>query len=238
MKRSIPVIVFLLSFFSQTGKAQSFKVAHDTVLINVTSDTSYYDNLTNLSSSPITVSWRVVASNFPSDWVKYLAFCDNITCYYNAASILWPSATTNTSAPFASGTSMVFDNVTDLRSTTSRGCYYVTVRFNNTAIPTDTAYETFTINCATGVNTVTFEPININLYPNPATDNLNISYSTNVEIEKIGLYNIVGEEIAGYKTTNPTITNISTAALPTGMYFVRLINSAGNVIAVQKFLKQ
>ena len=238
MKRSIFIIAVLLCIFHETGRAQSFKVAYDTVYINVTSDTAYYDNVTNLLSSPITISWKVVATNFPSDWLALLAFCDNKNCYYNASGTIWPGATTFTSIPIAGSSTGVFDNVTDLRSTTSRGCYFVTVRLSNTAIPTDTAYETFEIKCPTNVNTIPSEANNVKLYPNPATDNLTIRYSSSAGAAKICVYNTLGKMIANYKITDTTITNIPVSNLATGIYFIRLTDDEGNVVAIQKFSKE
>jgi hypothetical protein len=67
-------------------------------------------------------------------------------------------------------------------------------------------------------------------YPNPATEELNIVSENN--IVKVTIYNMNGQEV---KTSTETKINIST--LPSGMYFVKVLDQNNQVIT-QKLIKE
>jgi hypothetical protein len=72
------------------------------------------------------------------------------------------------------------------------------------------------------------------IYPNPATETLNISFMNNAaDKQQIEIYNSMGSLIKEMIISEPTQLNI--ANLPNGLYFVRLKN---NSQLIQKFIKQ
>src|SRR5690554_7490807 len=57
---------------------------------------------------------------------------------------------------------------------------------------------------------------NFNIYPNPATDVLNISLDDNLILEKVTIYNSLGQVV---KTSKDAVVNVEN--MVSGVYFVR-----------------
>ena len=84
--------------------------------------------------------------------------------------------------------------------------------------------------CVTGINELG-DPLNISVFPNPATDNLIIEAPQNATIE---LLNIEGQLIKTI-AAKENITNIDISGFSKGMYFVKIKDEKW--IAVKKFVK-
>ncbi len=241
MKQIFTLLVGIFLFFTTKLTAQSFTVQHDTVnsAPPVGVSTTIEDGVTATVSSA-TIDWKVIASDFPTDWVPVYSICDNASCW--SGSGLWtPSGgtlATKTSMPY--GTTLGdFHMVVDFTSSTSTGCHYMTVRMNNHSSATDTAYETYVI-CNYPLSAPIFNKSSddIILYPNPAHDELNVVYDASSDIKNIAVYNIIGKVLTVYKVTNNNSANLNIENIPSGIYFVRLINSHGDVVVTRKFTKQ
>jgi len=72
----------------------------------------------------------------------------------------------------------------------------------------------------------------ITLYPNPVTNELNIAFSNTVTIQRVAIYNIVGQLV---KSTEGNITTIDTSALSSGSYLVKIHTNQG--ISERKIIK-
>ena len=82
----------------------------------------------------------------------------------------------------------------------------------------------------TGISNTGIER-NINLYPNPATDVLNISY-TDIDIDRIIIFNALGESIKDYNNiTNEMKINLN--EMKEGIYFLRIITSENTQVVKQ-----
>ncbi len=75
---------------------------------------------------------------------------------------------------------------------------------------------------------------NINLYPNPATDIINISVQGNSNDMNAEIYNVSGQVV--YKAAVQNNSSINISNLPDGMYYIRLNGETAN--GTQKFIKQ
>lgn len=77
-----------------------------------------------------------------------------------------------------------------------------------------------------------FNESQVSIYPNPITSKLNIDIASNVEIEKVTLYNILG------KNTGLTFANgsINTSSLSSGVYLLMIESSEG--VVSKKVIKQ
>jgi Secretion system C-terminal sorting domain len=234
MKKLFTFITGILLLYS-TGNlsAQSFTVAHDTVRISDPSGlTLVPDDITPTSGS-VSLRWQVVACNFPADWNNW-GVCDNNLCY--SSSNLWPSMAYKFSSAYT-GTGD-FHLQINLDAATTLGCYYVKVRINNTGITTDTATEVYVVCKTHPTATPVITSVNdVTLYPNPATDEVNVVFDANADVKNIAIYNIIGKMMSVYKV-NGNSANMSLENMPGGIYFVRLVNSAGNIVATKKFTKQ
>lgn len=86
-------------------------------------------------------------------------------------------------------------------------------------------------NGAVGIEEVSAENNdNVNIYPNPANDVLNVAATSN--INSVEVYTIAGQKVAGF-TANGMQTAINTANLSNGMYIVKIHTENG--VVNQKF---
>jgi hypothetical protein len=98
---------------------------------------------------------------------------------------------------------------------------------------------TFIVNkTGTGLVTTVKEE-NVNLYPNPARDFVNITYDPKDNIKTVVLYNLIGKAVQAYKVSNNASAKLDfDNSLAAGVYFVRLMNDRGQVVATRRFTKQ
>lgn len=115
---------------------------------------------------------------------------------------------------------------------TSVGNYSVSYTYTDTNGCSDTATNNINvITCATGINYLNTSNFNIELYPQPTKDMVNInlinSFNKNIEIK---ITDITGKEIEKKELeVNQGKTQFSTLHLPNGIYILQLKNSQGQV---------
>jgi photosystem II stability/assembly factor-like uncharacterized protein len=88
-------------------------------------------------------------------------------------------------------------------------------------------------NAPSGINEYELSENFFSLFPNPATNHLNISLSKNIEIQNISIINGIGETIMNM---DGFYQSIDVSTLSSGIYFVQLI--AENRLYSKKFLIQ
>jgi hypothetical protein len=76
------------------------------------------------------------------------------------------------------------------------------------------------------------------LYPNPASQEINVIYNAAADIKSIAVYNLIGRIQTVYKVTGNNSANLQLEGMPPGIYFVRLFNSNGEAVVTKKFTKQ
>jgi hypothetical protein len=230
MKKIFTIISAVL--FLGLGKvgAQSFHMADDTVTVLTTGGSITVVD-TVISTVAQTIQWKIVATNFPTSLQGLTQFCDQCTCNY------WSAVSgTNTCGSYPAGAGD-FHMVTDLSSMPT-GCYYVKVKFNTTGIPVEADSAVLKVcKAPVGIATVKNQD-DVMLYPNPATNELNVVYNASADIKNIAVYNIIGKAMAVYKVTDNNSANLNLESIPAGIYFVRLLNSHGEVVVTKKFTKQ
>jgi hypothetical protein len=233
--------VAVFCFASANVMAQSF-IMPDTVKMNASGFVDVHATVNNLTASPFKLQWRVIGNNLPSTAASP-GVCDNVGCYNMPD--LWPSSATKLSNTYASGImgdiklSVDFTNVTPIG-----GCYYVKIRANQQGGgAADTAVTTF-VACkiaptvTTNVAVANVHNVNeVNLYPNPATNEINVVYDEAADIKSVAIYNLIGKLNNVYKVSGNS-ANLSIENLPSGIYFVRLMNTLGQTVVTRKFTKQ
>jgi len=243
MKKILTIIsCALLLLTGIRSTAQLITVQHDTVSGNASSGLiNIPDNIAG-STGSVTVSWKVVASDFPADWLPLLGICDDNLCYNNSPTpALWPTGAIHTNAVYGTFAGDFHAQI-DLSTATTIGCHYVKVRLYNTTNSTTVADSntivTFIVcKSPTAVPNVSAEESSIALYPNPANNELNVVYDASADIKNIAVYNIIGKVMSVYKVAGNS-ANLNIENIPSGIYFVRLFNSNGNVVVTRKFTKQ
>ena len=243
MKKILLCCCVILCFLA-TGRAgaQSFTNYVDTVYMMYAvgsgpQDTS--DNIIVPSGGPnVALQWKVIACNFPTSWYPSATFCDNSLCYSFLAGGLWPTVTTKTSAPYIAADTGGFKFTIDLPASAALGTYYVTVRLNNIAIPSDTTTSTFIVTGMTlGTAHVRKPASNISLYPNPASNEINVVWDADADVKTVAIYSTIGKIMSVCRVSGNS-ANLKLENIPAGIYFVRLINSNGEVVATRKFTKE
>lgn len=94
-------------------------------------------------------------------------------------------------------------------------------------------YDNLYLHKNTVLSTNDFETSNVRLYPNPATNVLNIE--SVMTIEKVSVYNLLGQEVIS-QTPNSEIATLDVANLQVGIYVVKTTIN-GNVSST-KFIKE
>jgi hypothetical protein len=75
----------------------------------------------------------------------------------------------------------------------------------------------------------------LSIYPNPATDKITLETTGAVKESNLAIVNAQGQELISRKITEPK-TQIDISNLPSGVYFVRLLNE--KTVEVGKIIKQ
>ena len=224
-----------LTFGAAKSEAQSIVPAHDTIWSSATGAATL-NNFLTISSGPFTIDWKVSATDFPDDWKPLFQACDNYNCYPSSLLLPIGPGKIKTSASYPNGVGD-FHMLIDLSTATSYGTHYVRYKFMSNST-TDTAVETFVFTrMTTGVTSMVKSTDDVVIYPNPANNELNVVYDANADVKNIAVYNIIGKVMTVYKVTGES-ANLNLEAIPSGIYFVRLLNSHGAVVATRKFTKQ
>ena len=87
-----------------------------------------------------------------------------------------------------------------------------------------------TTEALTTLSTDSFEVSEMSIYPNPANNQIKISYKNN--IESVTIYNISGQKVLASKG----LETVDVSALNTGVYFIKAISN--DVTISSKFIKQ
>lgn len=223
----------LLVLFSFRGIAQSFTIPHDTVTAVTSTSQNMYNNITNVSSAPISVSWRVTAHDFPADWQASFAVCDNKLCYYNVNGSLMSDfggglpKTTNPIDPNQTANFYVLPDVTNANP----GTHYVGIDMSDGLYSKVSWY--IISKWATGVTTVNPAIDGFSAYPNPATGDITVFHLGNNTIKHVELYDLSGKKMAQYKAGENT-TKIDLAALANGFYLIKLVDDKGHLVGSLK----
>lgn len=241
-KTFILAVSALLLFISSVAVAQSsagsFSLTHDSLTVTVPNSGASPVNFFNpivVPSGSVTLQWKVVYTNFPSDWLSVGAtgVCDNHLCYGN---VPITTGTTQTSEPYTvSGTNDFHVQIIP-DSFVTNGCYKIKVKLWNQANPNDSTLTTFTLcRYPLGVPVVkSAEPV---IYPNPAASELNVVFDAGADVSHISVYNLIGKVVSVYRV-NGNSANLNLENIPSGIYFLRLTNSSGQVVSTKRFTKQ
>lgn len=235
--RKIVYLLFLpLAFAANTASAQSITADHDTVASTIPVYTDIYNYIHNNSGMTTTFDWKVLSHTLPQSWVDNAAFglCDNVTCY--GTSIL--SGSTQTTDTFGNGSKCLFKLQMDgsASSVTPGGPYFINVEVSEGST-TDTV--TFSVvKFTTGVTKVSIAAKDdVIVYPNPARNEVNVTFSKDAGVKSVAVYNLVGKQMMAYRTTGNS-AKLDIDKIPSGIYFIRLMDGNGQVVTTRRFTHQ
>jgi len=197
---------------------------------------TYVKNISENSNDSIQIEWTYLPSMTvqPTDW-KVIGICDNILCRSEDGA--WFSGTTQTSNKFDNAHNMLLE-VNIYAPTTAPdgvGTYHVEVKTPN---QTDTVVFILTKQ-TTGISGVAVNDQRIALYPNPATDVLNIFADNKLNVSNVSVYNIIGKEMTAQAITKgQEVSTLNLNQLSPGLYLVRFSDEKGNIVSTRRLTKK
>lgn len=194
----------------------------------------------------IILRWNVVDYDFDAGWrVDSSGVCDNIQCYSSngaTANNLFTNSTVYNSAPYSNsgfaGTShdfhVVFGTVNPAVGSSAWARVSMTDIVHNTSrVLTFIGYR-----APLGVTTINSSD-DVVLYPNPARESVNVIYDESAGVRTIAVYNLIGKLMGPiYKPSSSSSAKINLEDMPTGIYFLRLMDAQGHVVATRRFTRQ
>jgi len=235
MKKILLIAAFgvfsLLSSYLVT--AQTFSTEADTIYVTAGNAGTYYNHITNLTAQPINIRWSAT-TDFTGAWLTGLGICDADYCY----SDLGPHTTNDT--PYKPNVPGILDMQLSNFASVTPGVHYVTLSLRDMTSPSGTSKNvTFIVNkFPTNVAKTTKADDEITLYPNPARNELNVLFSPDAGVKIISVYNLIGKAVTVYKLSSNSSAMLDIENLPQGIYFIRLIDGQGQVVATRKFTHQ
>lgn len=245
MKKIFILFLIAVGFLSSSASNAQFSFSKwkDTVAINYipgSGVTNTVDSIINPGSFGVTLRWAVINCNFPADWFANgtVGLCDNQLC--TNVSSLWPSGASRTSGAYSAHTTNGDYHLQfGLPGGSTNGTFYITAKLLNASAAADSTTITFAVTYTgvAGVQGVVKGSDEISLYPNPATTDVNIVFDAIADVKTVAIYNIIGKVMSVYKVSGNS-ANLSLENVPSGIYFARLMNSQGEIVATRKFTKQ
>jgi len=240
---SILTIVAVLHSVSASAQTATFSPVADTAYGQIQTNANIRDFITATATGGVTLTWKVVACNFPTDWLADSTFgiCDNTLCHYNIHDTLWNGTTgvsTWTSGNYAQFAQGQFYLSMNMNGTVTNGTFYVTIQLLDLASNYSKNITFKVSKYATGVTTISRTTDEVTLYPNPATTEVNVLYSPDVNVKTIAIYNIIGKVVKVYNTLDNSSAKLNIDNIPSGIYFIRMMDGAGHVVATRKFTRQ
>ncbi len=219
-------------------KAQNYSVDKDTARGTIYNNgfLEIKNKVTNTAPTSITLDWHVTGHTLPASWtVNGFGICDNANCYnYNSNQTI---NTQRTSDPLASNANFDYKLQIDVSALPTGGPYYIMTTVTDGTTTKNPVFE-LTNRFPTGVSTLNMVKEDVIMYPNPAHGELNIIYNGNASIKNIAVYNLIGKVVNVYKVTSNNNANLDISSIPSGIYFVRLVDAQGRVVATRKFTHQ
>lgn len=243
MKRFIHsfIILFVAMSMLTQANAQSFTFEADTMSLTFPSDNvNLYNKVTNVSSANIKLEWKVKNHDFPATWATpgSLGICDNNQCYDNANNQLL-NGTTFTSVDYIPNEVSDFhlQMIGYTQASVPPGSHFITVNVKEQG----GTYEhdiTFIFHKwntnVSGINKATEDVV---LYPNPARSELNVTYNKNLSVKNLAIYNLLGKQVSNYRVSGSS-AKLDIEKIPSGIYFIRLMDNSGRVVATRRFTHQ
>lgn len=232
---------FVLALLSVVGvasaaTAQDFTMQKDTVKAYV-SNTGFesYNYINNKTNNNLKVDWKIISHTLPAStaWTTSFGLCDNVTCY--SPNVLTGTIqTTDDIAPQGNAPFKV--QYGDLTTATGNGPYYVTVELKtvNTVDTVVYQFNRFSTNVSSVNNS---KGDNIVVYPNPARDEINVLFDRSMDVRNITVYNLIGKAVTVYKVSGNS-AKLDIQNIPSGIYFLRMLDAQGHVLATRKFTHQ
>jgi hypothetical protein len=210
------------------------------------SEMAVYNGIKSGSSNNVMLKWSAASATFGPGWVGN-GICDNYQCYTAASDVYnplktWYSNPYDNSAYPASlnGSAHDFHALFGIDNAVAPNGSYSVVRVSamDTIGKTSRTLTFIAYKSSTGIGTVSSSD-DIVLFPNPAREAVNVIYDDKAGVKTIAVYNMIGKLVSPiYKPSSNTSAKIDLDEMPTGIYFLRLMDGQGHVVATRRFTRQ
>ncbi|MBK8143823.1 MAG: T9SS type A sorting domain-containing protein [Bacteroidetes bacterium] len=229
------ILLALFGVFSLSSFAQLTHWKDTVKMLNLdkpAGNLRLYDTIYNNTANPVVITWNKSSDALLTGWTV-TGICDgpNGTCYgFN-------NATHNFTVP-ANGKAEI-DVIMNIAANAVNGCSYVTVQYTEPGVigAKNMTYE-FCTNAA--ASTRDFENSNVvSVYPNPASDFINLSIN-DVKVTRINVLNIIGKKVAQFdvNASTPNPIRIPLDNISKGIYLLQFADSNGKLMGVKRVTKQ
>jgi hypothetical protein len=244
----IKKILFIITiFFAGTIYSQSIQfMDHNDIDIGGTNHYEYGSaasladtkfHIKNISGSSLTYTCEVTEISNPK--ATDMQVCYGTNCFTAAAGISTPrnNAGSNTIGPSAIDSTFKVAPFTFIWAPGDSSTWRINVY--NVAIPSDSVsvVVTYKIN-PVSINELTSDDVTLNVYPNPASNNLTIDYNINGKNEngRIDVYDVLGQKVMTHSLTkNQDKLNIDLNNLNSGVYFYS-IKVGGKMLRTERVI--
>lgn len=226
------ILLLLFAFISFNVFSQDFTVTPEPVILELNSDVvdkKVDMTITNNLGRDAEFYWIIDSEGVPPEWQFYL--CDVNLCYTTAIQSC-PCSKPNELGPNETGTLMMHIVANGVAGTGAINLSIVSECDDASSSVVEVPI-TFEVSETTSTEFADIDD-NINLYPNPALDMINLMEDENVK--QIEFYNIVGKKIKTLDHIKGQSHDIS--ELSKGIYLVRLLNNSNNILKVLRMTKR
>lgn len=182
-------------------------------------------NVTNTSSGSIQIHYDIIADNFDSLGWNYQV-CDFSQCYPVGGQP--NSATLTMGAKPAPGYSGVFEVLLNSYNKHKAKNGHFMLRFYE--MGKESEADTFIVNVDArhaSIQELTDQQAGINIFPNPAKNNITISGNNSFKPVRAGIYNLVGQKVAAYQFVQNSAMSIDLSTFQAGTYVLQLQDNTG-----------
>lgn len=243
--RKLLLIGALLTATAVSSNAQEFSLKSDTLKETTEGVLPPYDwnddaiamhnYLRNATSAPITFQWQIHQKSLPNGWGLF-GFCDNLNCRPETH----PALTLNqseTSMDIAVGDSSLLEPRFKIPRDADNGVGILRVHVWR-GTQNDTATYIITKTAATGVSVINIGDKRVNIFPNPATNSVQVYAQASLNVNKISVFNLLGRrELVTNVKAGTEVADVDINVLAKGMYVIHLTDTNGKLVTSRKFVK-
>ncbi len=195
------------------------------------------NELVSSSLLPFTFNWNMISKNLPEGWAL-VGFCDNSVCYsVSSAPGGWEDFDTMTSSQVAPNDTAILHLRIAAPISAENGSANVQFQIS-TSGQTDTVTYILT-KTPTGISVIDPKDARVNIYPNPATNNITVFADRSLKPQSIAIFNVIGRQLSTQNISpNASTTLVDISTLPSGIYMLRIADETGKVITSRKFTRQ
>lgn len=216
-------------------KAQSLTITpSDSVSViesvtNMNDEVVLYAYVKNDSTADLTFKWRVISLDSPAGWD--VSYCDNTDCLDLSIS------NQNTFLLKADSTSIL--KMAYLPYLTS-GVSEIEMSVSIDGVPSSAVtvkYYAEVTSAPVGITTI--DTKSLSLFPNPATNFIQIKGIDNVSnVNSIEVYSIIGKKIMSSTVSSSSDLKVNIQNLDNGVYLVKLFDNQKSVFYTKTFVKK